>query len=812
MAKSLEELADIKAATTELLKLEQERLVNAAELTDAQRELQVMIDDERIARDKIRGANKASALDAQEVIDRLKEQIDAEGDVYKRVQLRIALKETEVDLDQILLDNAEQKVKWGEELNDQEKERFETSQDISDELAKQKESMGAMKTLGASLGAKMAVYGRHSMLTTQHLTKLWDVLKSSPRGWVAFVDGLGKGAIMAVLDTIINLALQVDMMESKFRQATGASEAFTRNLTAVYEETRKIGVTAEEAGIANQVLYNTFTNFTLILPRAAKQVSRTTQLLTQFGVGAGQVAEGMQTANKAFGQTAEQAAKSALEINALAEDLGVIPKEMAANYATVGKQLAKLGDQGTKAFKDLALVSKITGMEMQKVLHITDKFDTFEGAAEQTGKLNAALGGNFVNAMDLMMETDPAGRFNMIRDSILDAGLSFDSMTYYQRKYFTTAAGLDDVSDLAMMLSGNYDDLTGDIGKTSAQYADQAKKAKEMKDIMQQLKLSLQEMIPVALKIVDWLRDFAENIDENIKSIKKWAIGLGVAYGVIKGFFIVKSLIVLWKAWKLQTALLGAAQAVQTGIQEASNIVIIQSGPAAASASAGLGMFALAALGVGVAIGIAAVGMAELVKAFGTLNGAGEIVAAAFGLVAFGGAIAIVAVGLAALSTPLSWAGVAVLGAIGVAALMVGGAIKMAGDSITGLIDSMSTLAGTNSPFTGLVKGLEDVAGAVNDVKINKAKALTQLIKEAKKAEVNISATEALQIATLNRETVRHMVTVNPDLDMSFRSDNATGGRRELPSQTFLLQMDGPATTAVLQGEIGKAAAKAVGN
>ena len=40
----------------------------------------------------------------------------------------------------------------------------------------------------------------------------------------------------------------------------------------------------------------------------------------------------------------------------------------------------------------------------------TNKFDTFEGAADQAGKLNAALGGNFVNAMDLMMATNPAER------------------------------------------------------------------------------------------------------------------------------------------------------------------------------------------------------------------------------------------------------------------------------------------------------------------------------------------------------------------------------------------------------------------
>ena len=96
--------------------------------------------------------------------------------------------------------------------------------------------------------------------------------------------------------------------------------------------------------------------------------------------------------------------------------------------------------------------AKATGLEIGKLPQMTEKFDTFEGAATQAGKLNAALGGNFVNAMDLLTETDPAARFDMIRDAITDAGLSFDDMSYYQRKYYAEAAGLDNVNDLAMML------------------------------------------------------------------------------------------------------------------------------------------------------------------------------------------------------------------------------------------------------------------------------------------------------------------------------------------------------------------------
>ena len=42
--------------------------------------------------------------------------------------------------------------------------------------------------------------------------------------------------------------------------------------------------------------------------------------------------------------------------------------EFAAEFAAAGPQLAKFGEQGIQAFKDLGRISKITGMEMEKVL------------------------------------------------------------------------------------------------------------------------------------------------------------------------------------------------------------------------------------------------------------------------------------------------------------------------------------------------------------------------------------------------------------------------------------------------------------
>ncbi len=214
----------------------------------------------------------------------------------------------------------------------------------------------------------------------------------------------------------------------------------------------------------------------------------------------------------------------------------------------MGPDLAKFGDQGVQAFKDLAHAAKITGMQMESILRITNKFDTFEGAAEQAGKLNAALGGNMVNAMDLMMATDPAERFNMIRDSILDAGLTFDDMSYYQKQFYMESLGLKDMGELAQMLSGDMTDLAGAQNQTSESLLKQKERAREAKALMGSFKDVLKEVGTAILPVV--------------QSISKWTVYLQKMGPVIEG------LLILWGIWKV-------AQFAQTLLTLAQSAAVI---------------------------------------------------------------------------------------------------------------------------------------------------------------------------------------------------------------------------------------------
>jgi hypothetical protein len=142
--------------------------------------------------------------------------------------------------------------------------------------------------------------------------------------------------------------------------------------------------------------------------------------------------------------------------------------------------------------------------------------------------LNAALGGNFVNAMDLMMEEDPAARFDMIRDAISQTGLSFNEMSYQQRLFYTEALKLGDVSELALVMSGRTDLLGDSMNQTEEDFRKAAEEALEYATAQEQLKALLVILVPVITTLVEGLRGIFEWMGKNsegIAAVMPWILG-----------------------------------------------------------------------------------------------------------------------------------------------------------------------------------------------------------------------------------------------------------------------------------------------
>ena len=661
------------------------------------------------------------------------------------VQAEIEAKNTLGPMDARAIEKAEKEL----ELADKRLTKLQQSSDAT------RKNTQEMMSLGAAAANAVLPLEKSKFFNIGAMKNLFTVLNSGIGGMVAGLSTLGIGLIENFIGGIIDTIFALDEMESSLQKTTGMSAQMARNFASASDDVSQYFISIEQYGKAVEGLYGTFTDFTIMSQEMREEVAATTSVLMEWGVSAQTIGTTFQFATKMMGQTASQANTTALEISSLAMNIGVPIDQMMNDFNTMMPQLAKLGPTASDSFREMARVSKITGLEVQKLLALTNKFDTFEGAAEMAGQLNAALGGNFVNAMDMMTATDPVERFEMLRGSLEQAGLTFDDMSYYQRQFFAESMGLDSVGDLALMMSGNMGALGEETNRTARDYEQMAQAAAEQATLQEKFDGFLQDIMRTLvdeglldsihemfneftqgkgplIEIKDGILDFVEEM-KKLKPLFKMFIDNWRQ--ILDGFIIFKTLQIasvlipivrlfgaatmkLWGLVAAKTAentadvqgILAKEGATAAKIRESaatdkdtisknintpsnySNAASVSFLAAAASAGAPV-ILALGAafLMMGLAVGVAAFGVSYLVDSFAQMSPE-KILASSLAIFAFGVSLAILAKILVG-ALPLLFTAETVILSVGASFLMMGAAVAIAAFGMSYLVDSFKNMS-----------------------------------------------------------------------------------------------------------------------
>ena len=571
---------------------------------------------------------------------------------------------------------------------------------------------------------------------TKQTLKLVLAYREGAAGIKSMVGGLNRMAdagasqiISAQVGAIDSLVKAYDAATTSFEKQYALGEVYQGQIKGLYKEMNDYGASIEDVTKAYGELATGFTDFTMLADKQREAIAESAITMERaYGIAQGDFAKGMQNASKMMGMTAIQAETYQRELAATAEALGVPPAQLASQFASMGPQFAKFGNQAGKAFKDLARISKITGMELEKVLAVTNKFDTFEGAAEQAGQLNAALGGNFVNAMDLMMATDPAERFEMIRDAIMSTGLTFDDMSYYQKQFYTNALGLSDVGDLALMMSGRMDMMAGSSNQSAKSLIEQKERAAELMTVQEKLNAAMAEN-------AEYFIDMIPEIKKAAEYIQKYANAIIIGSFVLKGFSLVMGVVnafQLLRAARMpaqiaaETSLTGAKTAQATanlelaGSLKALAAAQTEQGVAQRAASKGaytaalnMAAFGAAVLLIGGGIALAANGIGSMAESVSKLQpehldaftnsliGLGVTMVAIVGTMAalaYSGTLEVAALGLAA---------------FGLGVLMIGAGVYFAAKGIGLMAESFASLASVDGGLLNFAGGLSAISVAI---------------------------------------------------------------------------------------------------
>ena len=344
---------------------------------------------------------------------------------------------------------------------------------------------------------------------------------------------LAGSSLNSFIEGTISLTLAADEASVLFNKTTGMVGQFEDQIRSSEKELRSMGVGISDLYKNMAMLATEVGTFTDMSETSQSSMVKGISVMEKFGISAEETTGNINTMMASMGLTGEEAVKLQQSLLLTAMENNIATNKMMSDFANSADELAAFGDRGVEVFGDLAIAAKKSNMEVGDLLNIALKFDTFEGATESVGKLNALLGGPFLNSLEMVMTTDPTERLSMIQDALNSTGKSFQDMSYYERKAIADAAGLASTADLAKVMSGEFDGLAGSIGKTEEELAAMEKTSTDFNTLFEEAKQTLM-MFAVELKpVIDFAKDLLQKIQDMSPEMKKFILGFSIALIVL---------------------------------------------------------------------------------------------------------------------------------------------------------------------------------------------------------------------------------------------------------------------------------------
>jgi len=248
------------------------------------------------------------------------------------------------------------------------------------------------------------------------------------------------------------LKLMDDQTASFFKQ-TQASKIYLNTLDKSIDALRNQGLAIGQVGESAAALYNNTVLFRDASESTRKELLTFTSVLDQAGVAASDTSRIIQILNKTYGDTGKETMVATRRIIDFARAVGISGQQAAADFGNASTVIAAHGEHMEEVFKELLIQSRGTGLEMQDLLSIAAQFDTFEDSASAVGRLNAMLGGPYLNSIEMVYATE-SERNRAVLEAFEMSGKTWESMHRLERRAYASAAGIEDMGKATEFFGG----------------------------------------------------------------------------------------------------------------------------------------------------------------------------------------------------------------------------------------------------------------------------------------------------------------------------------------------------------------------
>ena len=300
-----------------------------------------------------------------------------------------------------------------------------------------------------------------------------------------------KNIFSSVVEFAAKSALEISNLSRDLGAATGFGDQFNNEIAVMAQRGTMAGISFAESAEALKSLTSGLSSFNPAAEETNMNVGMTVARLAKLGVGTAASVKAIDHLQRSMGMSAEAAADMTAQMARMGKEIGITGVKMINDFNAASGRLAIYGQNGTQVFKELAAAAKATGIEMNTLLGITKKFDTFEGAATQVSQLNAILGTQ-LSTLEMLQASD-SERVLMLKQQVSMSVGNFENLDKFTKMYVAQAMGAKDVAEaqrLLNMSTAEYQKYTAGQQKAADIQQELADATEEVVPMMQQLKMA----------------------------------------------------------------------------------------------------------------------------------------------------------------------------------------------------------------------------------------------------------------------------------------------------------------------------------
>jgi hypothetical protein len=504
-------------------------------------------------------------------------------------------------------------------------------------------------------------------------------------------------SLMGNVSQLSTIGLELDTVNKELQINSGLGSEAATMMTEMIDEGVEFGVTMERAGKAITALNKDMSSFIELSPDMRKDLANQVAQFENLGASSEAQAKALDVFAMSMAGVDSTGKRVTTGMDTLMprlDDLAVklsLPTgQIIEDFGKLGPQMARFGKDGVKKFEDLAGKARSLGITIEEAFNIGEAMDTFEGAADMAGKLNAQLGLQ-LNSVNLLKE-DHAGRIQLLQDEFRARSKNFDQMHRRERQAVAEMLGVD--VDVAAKIFG--DPIAYE--QYQRQQATAAERTATLTTMQNKLSAAAEKVMVALQPLANVIAGIATALAESgiLTAISYFTIFIGTALGLVNGFMKLKAMVVAYQQARaagnvLETIgiKLGVIKAATNKAEEESQEDLNdaqekgnQGGKEFAITLAAIGA---ALLMIGTGIYMASTGLATLVTAFGDIANAGFALAA----------ITVIMAGFVGMVYILAGASIAAAGPImglGFAILMIGGGVALAAAGMALLVTAFGSI------------------------------------------------------------------------------------------------------------------------